>query len=139
MGVYLIGGLMNISEVSNACGLSSKTIRFYEDKGVINAPRRRDNGYRHYSDSHLKELVFIKRIRDLGFTLMECKELLDFLNDPSRKSADVKNSMAIKLSQIEQKIEQMSKTRMLLIDLIENCPDNEHPDCSIIDLLSKID
>lgn len=130
---------MTISEIAKVSGLSSKTIRFYEAKGLIDAPSRKNNGYRCYSNKDLVCLVFIKRVRELGFTLLECKKLIDFLNDPERRSADVRDSMSQKLTEVEARIEKMKRTRKLLIDLIDDCQDDERPECSIIEYLSKFE
>ncbi len=81
---------MNISDVAKKTGLTSKTIRFYEEKALITAPIRSDNGYRHYSAKHVEELTLLRQARQVGFNLDECRELVALFNDPARHSADVK-------------------------------------------------
>ncbi len=81
---------MNISDVAKKTGLTSKAIRFYEEKGLVTPPLRSENGYRSYSQQHLDELTLLRQARQVGFNLEECRELIFLFNDPSRHSADVK-------------------------------------------------
>ncbi len=83
---------MNISDVAKKTGLTSKAIRFYEEKGLVTPPLRSENGYRTYSQQHLDELTLLRQARQVGFNLEECRELVALFNDPSRHSADVKNA-----------------------------------------------
>ena len=128
---------MIISEVSKRCNLPTKTIRFYEDKQLIPPPERTSNGYRAYSESHVKSLIFLKHIRNLGFSIKECRQLLDSLNNPNRKSIDVRMCVSNKLAEIEVKMKEISKTKRLLLELIKSCQDNDDAECSIIDKLSS--
>jgi len=128
---------MNISAVARQTGLSAKTIRFYEAQGVISEPGRSDNGYRVYSERHLSQLAFIKRARDLGFSLLECSELLALSNDPGRRSADVKRKFAEKLHWIDQEIKRMEAARQFIEELEGCCPGDDQPDCPIIDRLQQ--
>ncbi|HAI05175.1 MAG TPA: heavy metal-responsive transcriptional regulator, partial [Pantoea sp.] len=73
---------MNISDVAKKTGLTSKAIRFYEEKGVVKAPLRSENGYRSYSVRHLDELNLLRQARQVGFTLDACRELVALFNDP---------------------------------------------------------
>lgn len=128
---------MIISEVSKKCGIPSKTIRFYEKEDLIPLPSRKSNGYREYSKLHIKNLIFLKRIRTLGFSIKECKHLISLLNNPNRKSSDVKNCVSNKLIEIENKIKEISKTKKLLLELAEHCQDDDDSECYIIDKLSS--
>ncbi len=94
---------VNISDVAKQTGLTAKTIRFYEAKGIITAPSRASNGYRRYSQNNINELQLIRRSRLVGFTLDECRDLLDFSRDPQRRSADVKAKAEQKLTEIDDK------------------------------------
>lgn len=71
-------------------GLTSKAIRFYEEKGLVTPPLRSENGYRSYTQLHLDELTLLRQARQVGFNLEECGELVNLFNDPKRHSADVK-------------------------------------------------
>ena len=83
---------MNISDVAKKTGLTSKAIRFYEEKGLVTPPLRSENGYRTYSQQHLDELTLLRQARQVGFNLEECRELVALFNDPSRHSADALRS-----------------------------------------------
>ncbi|MDU7768777.1 MAG: MerR family transcriptional regulator, partial [Serratia marcescens] len=93
---------MNISDVAKKTGLTSKTIRFYEEKALITAPIRSDNGYRHYSARHVEELTLLRQARQVGFNLDECRELVALFNDPARHSADVKARTLQKVAEIDR-------------------------------------
>ncbi|AMO54842.1 transcriptional regulator [Endozoicomonas montiporae] len=127
---------MNISKVASRTGLTSKTIRYYESIGLIEAARRLDNGYRDYSEQQLQELKFVQQARVLGFSLDECRELLELNRNKQRRSADVKKIAGEKLADVETKIQQLQAMKSGLCRLIESCAGDENPDCSILTALS---
>lgn len=127
---------MNISQAAKLSGLSSKTIRFYEQQGIIQAASRADNGYRVYNDKQLEQLRFIKRARDLGFSLDESKELLELLHNPARRSAEVKARVLAHVEQIDQQLVQLAKMREQLLSLSNQCRGDNGADCPILDALS---
>lgn len=127
---------MNISEVAKKTGLTSKAIRFYEEKGLVTPPLRGDNGYRSYSQQHLDELTLLRQARQVGFTLEECKELVHLFNDPARHSADVKSRTLQKVAEIERHIAELQSMRQQLLALADACPGDDSADCPIIDNLS---
>ena len=98
---------MNISDVAKKTGLTSKAIRFYEEKGLVTPPLRSENGYRTYSQQHLDELTLLRQARQVGFNLEECRELVALFNDPSRHSADVKKRTLEKVADIENHIREL--------------------------------
>lgn len=122
---------MNISEVSGSTGLPVKTIRYYEDIGLV-APARSPNGYRQFSDRDLHKLAFIGRARSLGFGIDACRGLLRLYNDQTRASADVKRLAQTHLDEIDQKIAELNQMRATLSHLIEACAGNDRPDCPIL-------
>ena len=122
---------MNISDVAGSTGLPVKTIRYYEDIGLI-APARSANGYRDFSDSDLHKLAFIGRARSLGFGIDACRDLLRLYNDQSRASADVKSLAQSHLAEIDRKIAELGEMRATLSHLIEACAGNDRPDCPIL-------
>ncbi|OLQ78363.1 Cu(I)-responsive transcriptional regulator [Photobacterium proteolyticum] len=128
---------MNISDVAKQTGLTAKTIRFYEDKGIITAPSRASNGYRSYSQNNINELQLIRRSRLVGFTLDECRELLDFSRDPQRRSADVKAKAEQKLTEIDDKIAELIEMKTTLEALTKQCPGNDSARCPIIEGLCQ--
>lgn len=127
---------MNISQAAKLSGLSSKTIRFYEQQGIIQAANRADNGYRVYNDKQLEQLRFIKRARDLGFSLDESRELLELLHDPERRSAEVKARVLAHVKQIDEQLIQLSKMREQLLILSSQCRGDDGAECPILDALS---
>ena len=127
---------MNISEIAKKTGLTSKAIRFYEQKGLVTAARRADNGYRTYGQKQLDELTFLHKARQAGFTLQECGDLLHLLQDPARHSADVKARTLQKVTDLEKHIQTLQDMRRQLLMLAESCPGDEGADCPILDGLS---
>lgn len=127
---------MNISDVATKTGLTSKAIRFYEQKGLVTPPLRGENGYRSYSQQHLNELTLLRQARQVGFNLEECGELVNLFNDPARHSADVKARTLQKVAEIERHISELQAMRTQLLTLAEACPGDEGADCPIIDNLS---
>jgi len=127
---------VNISDVAKKTGLTSKAIRFYEEKGLVTAPMRSDNGYRNYTQKHLDELTLLRQARLVGFNLEECRELVHLFNDPARHSADVKARTLKKVAEIESHIEQLQAMRQQLLSLAASCPGDDGAHCPIIDNLS---
>lgn len=126
---------MNISQVAGRAGLPAKTIRYYEDVGLI-SPGRSANGYRAFSDNDLHRLSFLGRARALGFSIKECRDLLALYHDDSRASADVRAIAQEHLTRIDQKIDEMKHMRDTLAHLVSCCAGDERPDCPILKDLS---
>ena len=127
---------MNIGEASSRSGLPAKTIRYYEDIGLIR-PDRGNNGYRDYCADDVHKLRFLHRSRSLGFSVEECRQLLALYEDKSRASADVKDIAATKLTEIDRKIRELTELRRMLEQLVHACHGNERPDCPILEELSE--
>ncbi|MBD1564109.1 Cu(I)-responsive transcriptional regulator [Vibrio sp. SA48] len=126
---------MNISQVAQLTGLSAKSIRLYEEKGLITPPIRSENGYRHYQQEHVDDLLLIARSKRVGFSLEECKSLLALANDPSRTSFSVKEKAKEKLQHVSRKLAELELIREQLEEWINECPGDEGSDCPIIDNL----
>ena len=122
---------MNISDVAERAGLPVKTIRYYEDIGLIQ-PARGANGYRRFGEADLHKLAFIGRARSLGFTIEDCRSLLRLYNDRSRASADVKRLAQAHLDDIDRKRAELKQMRDTLAHLIKTCAGNDRPDCPIL-------
>ena len=122
---------MNIGRVSKRVELPVKTIRYYEEIGLV-VPARKANGYRDYSDTDLEQLRLVGRARQLGFNIEDCRTLLLLYADKERASADVKRVARAHLATIDEKIAQMQALRNSLAPLIEACHGNEDPDCAIL-------
>lgn len=127
---------MNISDVAKKTGLTSKAIRFYEEKGVVTPPLRSENGYRSYNGHHIEELNLLRQARQVGFTLDECRELVALFNNPSRHSADVKARTLQKAEEIAAHIKELHVMRTRLLALAEACPGDDGAECPIINNLA---
>jgi MerR family copper efflux transcriptional regulator len=123
---------MNIGQAAKRSGLSAKMIRYYESIGLLHAANRTDAGYRLYGDEDLHTLAFIKRSRDLGFSLEEVGKLLTLWQDRGRASADVKALAHQHIVELNQKIAEMTGLRDTLEDLVKHCQGNDRPDCPIL-------
>lgn len=122
---------MNIGEVSERSGLPPKTIRYYEDIKLVR-PMRSDNGYRSFRESDIHKLAFLGRARALGFSIEDCRTLMDLYEDETRESAQVKALAKEHLSQIDNKISQLKSMRETLSHLIQSCHGDDRPDCPIL-------
>ncbi|MGO4436276.1 Cu(I)-responsive transcriptional regulator [Rhizobium sp. RAF56] len=126
---------MNIGEASDRSGLPAKTIRYYEEIGLIR-PDRHDNGYRDYGNDDVHKLRFLQRSRGLGFSVEECRQLLALYEDKSRASADVKEIASSKLFEIDRKIRELTELKHTLEHLVHACHGNSRPDCPILEELA---
>jgi MerR family copper efflux transcriptional regulator len=123
---------MNIGQAAKQSGLSAKMIRYYEATGRLQAAHRSDSGYRLYGKDDLHTLAFIKRSRDLGFSLEEVGKLLTLWQDRQRASADVKALAREHIAELNQKIEELASLRDTLQELVEHCHGDDRPDCPIL-------
>lgn len=122
---------MNIKEVSERSGLPSKTIRYYEDIGLVR-PLRGANGYRVFRETDLHKLSFLSRARGLGFSIEDCRTLLALYEDRSRASADVKTVAEAHLARIAAKITELQTMQATLGQLVHACAGDNRPDCPIL-------
>jgi Cu(I)-responsive transcriptional regulator len=122
---------MNIGEVADRAGLPAKTIRYYEEIGLV-APPRDPNGYRRFGDRELHKLTFLSRARALGFSIEDCRALLALYEDEDRTSAEVKAIAAQNLHRIEEKITDLQSMAATLSHLVDSCAGDDRPDCPIL-------
>ncbi len=127
---------MNIGEAAQRAGLSAKAIRYYEGIGLVPPPVRAGNGYRDYGEREVRRLAFLNRARALGFSVEECRELLDLYGDRERRSADVKRIALARIDEIDRRIAEMQSLRRALETLAERCHGDDRPDCPILDDLT---
>ncbi len=125
-------GSMNISAASKAAGLPAKTVRYYADIGLVPAPARSQAGYRNYDDASVRKLVFVRRAREFGFSISECRELLGLYQDRRRSSADVKRIATLRLEKIAKKQHELQSLHDELAHLVDACRGDDRPDCPII-------
>jgi MerR family copper efflux transcriptional regulator len=123
---------MNIGQAAKNSGLSTKMIRYYESIGLLAAAHRSDSGYRLYMQDDLHTLAFIKRSRDLGFSLEEVGKLLTLWQDRGRASSEVKALAHTHIAQLDQKISELTGLRETLQDLVAHCHGDHRPDCPIL-------
>jgi Cu(I)-responsive transcriptional regulator len=126
---------MNIGEAAKAAGLPVKTIRYYEEIGLVR-PARSENGYRVFAESDLHKLNFLGRSRALGFSIEDCRALLALYEDGTRSSSEVREIAERHLTDIESKITDLQSLRDTLAHLVASCAGDERPDCPILDNLS---
>ncbi|MGB3279859.1 MAG: Cu(I)-responsive transcriptional regulator [Pseudorhodobacter sp.] len=122
---------MNIKEAGARAGLPAKTIRYYEEVGLVR-PLRDSNGYRTFRESDVHKLGFLGRARALGFTIEDCRVLLSLYEDQSRASADVKEIAERHLALISEKIAALQAMQATLSHLVNCCHGDDRPDCPIL-------
>ena len=129
-------GFHNIGEAAAATGVSAKMIRHYEQAGLIPRASRTFAGYRLYADADLHRLRFIKRSRNLGFSMKQIEVLLALWGNKQRASSEVKKLAQAHADELGEKILEMQAMQRTLLDLSRNCRGNQRPDCPILDDLA---
>jgi MerR family mercuric resistance operon transcriptional regulator len=114
-------GSMTIGKVARAAGVGVETIRYYERRGLIEEPPRRESGYREYPQKTVSRLHFIKRAKELGFTLREIKELLALRLEPDATCGDIRQRAEVKIADIEARIETLERMKGALVKLTQAC------------------
>ena len=127
---------MRIGEAARRSGMATKTIRFYEEVGLVQPAPRTESGYREFSDEDVLRLRFIHRARDLGFSVGEVGRLLSLWSDRERASADVKRLALQHAARIETKMAELRSMRDAILHLAERCHGDDRPECPILDGLA---
>jgi MerR family transcriptional regulator, copper efflux regulator len=130
-------GFFNISQVADRSGVSAKMIRHYESLGLLKQARRTYAGYRIYEPNDVHILRFIRRARDLGFSIKDVERLLGLWQNRRRASADVRRVAQQHLADLDRKIEELQAMRAALEHLVHNCHGDHRPDCPILEDLSS--
>lgn len=128
-------GFMTIGEAASRSGMPPKTIRFYEDIGLIGPAERFANQYRAYTEKDVHRLRFIQRARSLGFSLKDVGALLSLYHDRRRASREVKRLALRHVAEVDRKIAELTALRNVIADLAKRCHGDERPDCPILDEL----
>lgn len=130
---------MNISEAARRSGLSSKTIRYYEQIALIAPAVRGVNSYRQYDTKAVSELSFLARAREVGFDLDECRQLLELSRNTARESRHARGLVLEKSEQLQKRIESLVAMQEVLQRMARRCNGDEGPDCAILDDLSGVE
>ena len=129
---------MKIGDLARATGTKVETIRFYEAEGLIPPPARSSGNYRIYEQAHLARLSFIRRARDLGFTLDQVRTLLRLADDRDAPCAEVDAITTAHVTEIDRKLADLQALRGELVRRLDSCAGSTIADCRIIEALSPI-
>jgi MerR family copper efflux transcriptional regulator len=130
---------MNIGEAAAETGISAKAIRYYESIGLIPAAERTESGYRQFSENAVQTLRFVRRARNLGFSVALIDELLSLYRDTNRASGDVRAIALARIVEIDHKMAELSSMRATLAHLADKCHGDDRPDCPILEDLAGVD
>ncbi|HVJ81936.1 MAG TPA: heavy metal-responsive transcriptional regulator [Planctomycetia bacterium] len=129
---------LTIGRVAKAAGIGVETVRFYEREGLLEPPARKESGYRLYQADAVARLRFIRRAKELGFTLKEIRELFALRLDRSATRRDVRQRAAAKVTEIEGKIRDLERMKKTLSDLSATCHGDGPADgCPILKALGE--
>ena len=126
----------NIGEAASRSGVSAKMVRHYESLGLLPAVARSESGYRRYGDKEVHTLRFVRRARDLGFSMAEIAELLKLWQNRRRASADVKRIALRQVADLDRRMAAMAAMRQTLNHLADCCQGDHRPDCPILESLA---
>jgi MerR family transcriptional regulator, copper efflux regulator len=129
-------GFLNISEAAEQSGVSAKMIRYYESLGLLPEARRTAAGYRIYDAREVHTLRFVRRARDLGFSIEEIQHLLGLWQNRGRSSRDVRKVAQQHLADLDRRIAELQTMRRTLQQLVDHCHGDQRPDCPILDDLA---
>ena len=121
--------------LARSSGVNGETIRYYEKIGLMPHPIRSSGGHRIYDESHLKRLSFIRRTRELGFTLKETRALLELVDGGEYTCAEVRDRTVVHLNDVAQKIRDLQKMQRTLDTMVSKCDGGLVPECPIVDQL----
>jgi len=116
-------------------GVNSETIRYYEKIELMPDPVRSEGGHRIYNDTHLRRLLFIRRCRELGFSLKEIRGLLELVDEGDYTCAEVRDRTTVHLNDVKQKLRDLKKMQRTLKIMVSQCDGGFVPECPIIDTL----
>ena len=129
--------IFNIGQAAQSANVSAKMVRHYESLGLLPTVGRTDAGYRLYTEKEVHTLRFIKRARDLGFSMPEISELLKLWQNKRRSSESVKRIASVHVADLDQRIEELTAMKRTLQTLVNCCHGDQRPECPILDQLGK--
>ncbi len=124
-----------IGALSKQTGVKIETIRYYEHEGLMPAPPRTSGGHRSYSEDHLKRLTFVRRSRELGFSMAETRDLLALVDGGTYTCGEVKALTLEHAESVRSKISDLQRMEKMLVEIASGCEGGTVPDCPIIDAL----
>ena len=127
----------SVGQLAKRAKCKVETVHFYEKSGLMPKPPRTEGGHRVYDINHLKRLNFIRRSRDLGFAIKQVRELLTFIDEPNHCCGEVKAMAAVKVEEVQQKIDDLQCLKLALDHMISQCKGSNYSidDCPIVDAL----
>ena len=128
---------MRIGELARATGTKAETIRYYEREGILPAADRTDSNYRDYSDDHLATLTFVRRARELGFSMAQVRELLALSDQDDKPCQDVDQLVLRQMVEVERKIADLSSLRDELGQMLRSCQADKIGECRIVESLAR--
>ncbi len=131
---------LTIGKLAKTVGVNIETIRFYERKGLLPLPERRESGYRVYSEDDVRRLKFIRRAKELGFSLREIQELLELRVDPNSTCDDVRHKAEKKIADIQKRIQELQRMQAALENLAAACYGHgPEGDCPFLEALEAVE
>ena len=125
--------MLTINQAARRVGLPNKTLRYYDDIGLVSPAARSPSGYRLYDEASCRKLAFVRRVRQFDFGIDETKALLDLYDDPQRTSAEVRDIAKDKLALLDTKLAQLRRLRQELVLLVDACAGDRRYSCPILD------
>ena len=125
--------MLTINQAARRVGLPNKTLRYYDDIGLVSPAARSPSGYRLYDEASCRKLAFVRRVRQFDFGIDETKALLDLYDDPQRTSAEVRDIAKDKLALLDTKLAQLRRLRQELVLLVDACAGDRRYNCPILD------
>lgn len=129
---------MQIGQLATRSGTSVETIRYYERIGLLAAPARNPSGYRQYGQDHLRQLMFVRHCRDMGFSISEIRSLQALADDPGRSCAEITAVARAHLSDVRSKLASLRRLEQTLAGLVASCDGRRVADCGILKELGGI-
>lgn len=128
---------MRIGELAKATGTKAETIRYYEREGILPAADRTDSNYRDYANNHLAALTFVRRARQLGFSMAQVRELLALSDHEDKPCQDVDQLVRDQLEEVERKIEDLQSLQSELGLMLRLCRSDKIGECRIVESLAR--
>lgn len=127
---------LTIGQLAKSAGVNLETVRYYERIGLIMPPDRTEGGHRAYDQKAVKHLAFVRRSRELGFSIADIRVLLTLATPGHNSCAEVKEIASAHLASVRTKIADLMKLETILNTTIAQCDENQSPTCPVLDMLN---